>query len=195
LARLRRLDCRRISLSTKKETGVPSTISENSCIAIEARPWGDVQFYGEWLLAVAEAEIYWREACRAPNFAKKIDILTVAYIPNFGIAALQMVLRLKEYRLSFVLDVASEEAEHFVMMLGMGFFARNGQHYRITVPPRLTVSRIKAAALRYAKTADREFMLHPERLVTVMPFSEAQALQRRLLAIDDFQSGYYLGNA
>jgi hypothetical protein len=38
-------------------------------------------------------------------------------------------------------------------------------------------------------------MLHPERLVTVMPFSEAQALQRRLLAIDDFQSGYYLGNA
>jgi hypothetical protein len=35
-------------------------------------------------------------------------------------------------------------------------------------------------------TEDEELMLHPESLVTAMPFSDAEAWQRRFLAVHDF---------
>ena len=50
----------------------------------------------------------------------------------------------------------------------------------------LTSEKVKAAILKFAKTEDDEFMLHPEYLVTAMPLSEATTLQNRLRAIHDF---------
>jgi len=136
---------------------------------------------------------YWREARGDPEFEKEVESVTVVYVPDFGIAALQMILRLNQNGFCFLLDMASEEAELFVMMLGMGFFTCNGQFYRMTTPSRLTVSEVKIAVLRYAKTEDEEFVLHPESLVTAMPFSDAEAWQRRVLALDEFQNDWPLG--
>jgi hypothetical protein len=65
-------------------------------------------------------------------------------------------------------------------MAEMGFFAHRNPSYQMTLPYLLTSEKVKAAIFRYAKTEDEEFMLHPEYLVTPMPFSEATTLQHRL---------------
>jgi hypothetical protein len=31
------------------------------CIPVQGPAWGDAQFYGEWLLAAAKAETFWKE--------------------------------------------------------------------------------------------------------------------------------------
>jgi hypothetical protein len=56
----------------------------------------------------------------------------------------------------------------------------------MTLPDALTLEKVRTAIATYAETEDGEFVLHPERLVSTMPFSEARTLQNRLHAIDNF---------
>jgi hypothetical protein len=60
-----------------------------------------------------------------------------------------------------------------------------GWRYQMIVPQRLTVMRVKRALLRLARTEDAEFVLHPEQLVTTVPFVEAKAWQKRLCGMDE----------
>jgi hypothetical protein len=41
------------------------------------------------------------------------------------------------------------------------------------------MTKVKKALLRYAQTEDSEYILHPEHLVTAMPFLEAKAENHR----------------
>src|SRR5437870_987410 len=91
-------------------------------ILVEGPAWGDAQFYGEWLLAAAKAQLFWTDAMRDQQFAKEIERLRVAYEPDFGIAATLMLMNLRGNWTTFVLDLASEEGEQFVMMAGIGLF-------------------------------------------------------------------------
>jgi hypothetical protein len=52
----------------------------------------------------------------------------------------------------------------FCMMLALGFFRLTGQHYQM-IPPRLTLKRVKEAALTVAGTEDGENGLRPQDLV------------------------------
>jgi hypothetical protein len=98
-------------------------------VLVEDPPWGDAEFLGKWLLAAAQAAAFWKEAYQEPAFNKQVQRLCIGYIPDFGISASIMVMQLKEYRTTFVLDLDGEEGEHLVMMLGMGFFLPIGQTY------------------------------------------------------------------
>ena len=75
------------------------------------------------------------------------------------------------------------------MMAEMGFFMQEVPIYRMTLPLSLTSEKVRAAIFKYAKTEDDEFVLHPEDIVTTLPFSEATALQNRLRAINEFHNG------
>jgi hypothetical protein len=150
----------------------------NPCILVEEPPWGDAEFYGKWLLAAAKAEAFWTDLYADQDFRKQIDRVCVCYIPDFGMAATAMIMRLKENLTILVLDV--EVGEEFTMMAEMGFFAQKGPIYRMTLPSSLTSEKVRAAIFKYAKTEDGDFMLHPEYMVTTLPFSEATALQNRL---------------
>jgi len=75
------------------------------------------------------------------------------------------------------------------MMVTMGFFVPYNERYRMTVPLDLSVTKVKAAILKYAETEDEEYVLHPEFLVNTMSFSEARASQNRLRALDQFCEG------
>ena len=165
----------------------PIDESEN-CILVEGPRWGDAEFYGGWLLAAAETEVLWKKAIEDPEFNKAINdlCLRLGYFPDFGMAACSFQMRLREHRTSFVLRLENEEADEFAMMAGMGFFERAGDHYRMAIPSGLTLASVRAAALAYAATEDKEYYLHPEYLVTTMSLAEADTRQRRLLAIDEF---------
>jgi hypothetical protein len=157
------------------------------CVLVQGPAWGDAQFYGDWLLAAGKAETFWKEAYADQDFQKQIDRVCVCYIPDFGIAATHMIMRLWGIWTSFVLKIDSEAGDDFAMMAKMGFFAQRNPLYRMTLPS-LTAEKVRAAILTYAKTEDEECMLHPEHLVTTMPFSEATALQNRLRATDELQN-------
>jgi hypothetical protein len=155
-------------------------------VLVQGPAWGDAQFYGEWLLSAAKAEALWKEAYADENFKRQVDHVCDAYIPDFGIAATVMIMRLKDHRTTALIELNSEDGNDLAMMAEMGFFAHRNPSYQMTLPYLLTSGKVKAAILKYAKTEDDLYMLHPEYLVTPMPLSEARMLQHRLRAINDF---------
>jgi hypothetical protein len=155
-------------------------------ILVQGPAWGDARFYGQWLQAAANAEVFWKEACADEDFKRQVDHVRDVYIPDFGIAAAVMIMHLKEYRTTFLIELNSEDGNDFAMMTEMGFFVHRNPSYQMTLPRFLTLEKVKAAIFRYAETEDDEYMLHPEYLVTSMPLSEATTLQHRLRAIGDF---------
>src|SRR4051812_30716473 len=123
-------------------------------VLVEGGEWGDAEFYGKWLLAAAQAEALWKEALDDPDFAKQVNRLGVVAIFHFGITALVFLARLEENLSSFVLDFNTPEGEgvdEFVMMVEFGLFARTALGYQMAVPTDLNLSRVKAAALKYAQ--------------------------------------------
>jgi hypothetical protein len=165
-------------------------------VLVQGPSWGDAQFYGEWLLAAARAEAYRKESCADENFKRLMDRVCAAHVPDFGVAATFMIMQLKEYLTTFLIELNSIDGDDFTMMAEMGFFEQRDTHYQMVLPSSLTLEKVKAAIFKYSKTEDDEFMLHPEYLVTAMPLSEATTLQRRLRAIHDFhECSYCFGRA
>ena len=156
-------------------------------VLVEGPQWGDAEFYGNWLLASSRAEALWRSASNEPDFAKQVDRLRVVTIPDFGIAATELLMRLKDNLASFVINLNEDLVDEFVVMAEMGFFVRNGQSYQMQIPADLSLGKVKAAALTYAQTEDDEYNLHPELVVFAMPLAEALQCQMRQLAISDFR--------
>jgi hypothetical protein len=136
-------------------------------------------------LAAAKANRLWKEAAKDSSFVEQIERLQVAYELDFGMAALSLFLKLQGQFVTFMIRRDSYEAELIAVMAEMGFFALTGQRYQMVVPQRLTVMKVKRALVRLARTEDAEFVLHPEHLVTTVPFVEAKAWQKRLRDMDE----------
>jgi hypothetical protein len=153
---------------------------------VEGPRWADTEFYANWLLAAAKANELWTEALNNPRFSKRIDRLTIAYFPDFNIAATVLLSRLEKDLATLVVGLNCEAIpEEFAMMIGMGFFVLTGDRYQMVIPTQLTLGKVMKAALRLAKTEDDEYNLHPEYIITMMPYAEAKAWQSRLRGMDE----------
>jgi hypothetical protein len=75
-------------------------------------------------------------------------------------------------------------------MAGLRFFEAAADHYRMAVPKDFPPTTIKNAAMAYlnASLTDSEGteFLFPHRTITTMSIIDAEALQKRLIAIDKF---------
>jgi hypothetical protein len=163
----------------------PPLRGDDPCILVEGPRWGDAEFFGRWLLAADRVNTLWNEAVKDPKFRSQVSRLEVVYHLDFGTAALAMLLELREQFVAFTLCLDSEEGELFAMMAELGFFVLTGERYQMVIPTSTDISHLKEALLRFAKTEDAEYWLHPEHLVTTMPFASATAWQSRLLAMDE----------
>ena len=152
-------------------------------ILVEGPMFGDAEFFGRWLLAAAEANAFWLNALEDHTFQSRVNRLCDE-LPDFGIAATIMLSRLEKKVASFVVDPNDTLGTEFVMMVEMGFFVLTGQRYQMVIPSRLTMEKVKRAAVKYAETDDTEFCLHPEYLIVTMPYGEANAWQTRLQNMD-----------
>jgi hypothetical protein len=157
-------------------------------VLIQGPSWGDARFYGEWLMAAGKAHAYWREAYTDQDFKKRIDHICSAYIPDFGIAATIFLMKLRDYRTIFLIELNGEDGGDFAMMAEMGFFTQKNTVYQMTLPHSLTPKKVKTSISKFAATEDAEFILHPEYLVTPMTLAEATTLQNRLRAVSDFRN-------
>ena len=104
-------------------------------------------------------------------------------------------MNLKEYRTTLIIDLNSEDAENFVMMTVMGFFREVDRRYQTVVPTSLEPLHVRQAILKYAKTEDKEFILHPEYLAKAIPVAEAKTHQIRIRALNAFPHQPHLGRA
>jgi hypothetical protein len=160
---------------------------DQPCILVEVPRSGIAEFYGNWLLAASKAEAFWKHAYGEPEFARKVDRLTVVYFPDFGLAGCGLLMRLNHRFASFIINFNEDElVDEFGMMAEMGFFFRSEESYKMAIPTDLSLMKVKAATLRYAQTEDEEYNLHPEHLVSLMPTAHALQWQMRQLAISDF---------
>ncbi len=47
--------------------------TDGSWVLVEGPAWGDAQFYGEWPLAAAKAQVLWRTALEDQEFATQVE--------------------------------------------------------------------------------------------------------------------------
>ena len=111
---------------------------------------------------------------------------------QFGLWAIDFISRLRRSSaVAAVLPFAEyEESHYFALMAGLRFFEAAADHYRMAVPNDFPPTTIKDAAMAYlsASLTDSEGtkFLFPHRSITTMSIAEAEALQKRLIAIDKF---------
>jgi hypothetical protein len=167
------------------------TVQETtSCVLVEGPRWGDAEFYGRWLLAIANAEALWKEARNDPDFAKQIESVTVCLMPDFGIGATVMLSQLEKKLASITIglnDASGIAFDEFAMMAEMGFFVLSGERYQMAIPTNLDSEKLKKAVRTFAQTEDEEGILHPEHLVTTMPYTRAHEWQASLRQMDEDQ--------
>jgi hypothetical protein len=164
------------------------------CALIEGPKWADCEFYAAWLRAAAAAEALWGQALEDEQFKEHVMLLWCMVYPNFEIGAFTLLTRLEGQLSSFILPIGAGGDEvdvcieiEFCLMLALGFFRLTGQRYQMTMPPRLTLERVKEAALTVARTEDGENGLCTQDLITTMPVSEARVWQTRLRSMDQSQ--------
>jgi len=151
--------------------------NSDPCVLVEGPEWGDAKFYCDWLLAAGAAQSLWNQALEDQEFRKQIDRVNVYCVHDFGISATFVVMQLRQNKTRFVLHIDSYvEGEAFTMMVGMGFFVKKHQSYQMTVPTCLTGDKVRSAVVAFAETEDNECFLHPECLITAVPFAEASEL-------------------
>jgi len=153
---------------------------------IEGPRYGDAEFYGRWLLATARAEELWKTAYAEPEFKSRVQSLCIVYVPDFGMAGAVLLAKLLKNFSTARVRLEPELGDEFTMMVGMGFFVLTGNRYQMTIPPELTIEKIKAAVLDYAET-EEGYAMHPERLLKTMSLAETNDWQLRLRQMDERQ--------
>ena len=159
-------------------------------VLVEGPRWGDAEFYGKWLLAVAEADALWEEAIKDVDFSEQPHALAWDVLPYFGVSAVCLLSQLKKNHSSILLGLKRDEwcFDAFAMMVDMGFFVLTGERYQMVVPTGLNMGKVKTAALKLNETAvDQKWNIHPEFLVATMPYRQAKEWQARLRRMDEDQ--------
>ena len=162
-----------------------------SAVVVEG-PGCDAKFLSEWIAAAVKVQLAWDEAGEGPD-GKFYNSVLYGEPIQFGLWAIDFISRLRRSRraVAAVLPFAEcEEAHYFALMVGLGFFEAAADHYRMAVPNDFPPTTIKDAAMAYlsASLTDSEGtkFLFPHRSITTMSIADAEALQKRLIAIDKF---------
>jgi Terminase small subunit len=155
-------------------------------------PGHDAKFLSEWVAAAVKLQAAWDLAGKGPDGELYNDVLYGELI-HFGLWSIDFISRLRRSQraVAAVLPFAEyEETHYFALMMGLGFFEAAADHYRMVVPNDFQPATLKTSAMAYlgASLTDSEGtkFLFPHRIITTMSIAEAEALQKRLIAIDKF---------
>ena len=163
----------------------------NPHVLIEMTDEPDCRSIGLWLIKAAEAQTFWSQALRDPDFENRVFALCAFCMPNLESAALEILAALKQGH--HVLAAALQEIEtgvfstEFGMLVQLDFFAPAGLGYRMTVPESVTLKGVQQASLNVASTAEDDGdgleIVQPERLLDTLPKAEAEAWRCTRLAL------------
>lgn len=165
-------------------------------------PWGDAKFLGAWLIAAAKAQRLWEEAKAEPEFAKRSAIITDNYEAmwvelDLGKEAFRFLLNMEGFAGTFIVELYMEDGDPFVLLARLGFFIRVEDRYQLGIPDDLTLEKIKAAVIDYARTAevadpyfaDLQYV-KPDQFIDapLLSLEQARDQQRRIEAVRCFRN-------
>jgi hypothetical protein len=158
----------------------PAAAKSDLVALVETPTWGDVKFFGRWFLAVAEAQQALEAAFESdPSLRERFEITVKT---NLGIDAMLYIHYIVGSYCSFVIDIASENADGFYILAQLGLFVRTGNRYQLSIPQNISPKDAAAAIERLLSTEDDEFVLHHEKIIECMTRSDAAEWQRQLRA-------------
>jgi hypothetical protein len=145
-------------------------------------PCCDGQFMHDWLASAIECDRIVQLHCtREPEFRELFGRLPVVYGIHFTSAATAFIRKLMRDCRSFSLNlINSSWADSFAIMVGIGFFTRFDERYRMIIPRELSSEVITESLLQLAGTEDDDDCLHPERHLATMSSCCAKDLRQRL---------------
>jgi hypothetical protein len=145
-------------------------------------PCCDGQFVHDWLKSAIECDRIVQLHCtREPEFRELFGRLPVVYGIHFTSAATAFIRKLMRDCRSFSLNLMNSSwADSFAIMVGIGFFTRFDERYRMTIPRELSSEVITESLLQLAGTEDDDDCLHPERHLATMSSCCAKDLRQRL---------------
>jgi hypothetical protein len=152
-------------------------------VLIEMTSEPDCRLIGSWFMKAAEAHTFWLQSLRKPSFRESVLPLCAYAEPHLEYAARIIFGELERQHHVIAVDVDYAESGmlmvELAMMVHLGFFARAGQTYRLTVPESVTLERVEQAALRVMSTAKDLLgfgpLVQPELLLHTVPGAEAEA--------------------
>ena len=186
---------------TKMETGeevfleepaIEAELRECDAVAVVVEGQGcDAAFLSTWIAAAVKAQAAWDGAACGPDGDLYKDVF-YGEILDFGLWTIDFVRCLRANGVAVVLTFAEHDPHYFALLLGLGFFELAGDYYRMVIPNDFPPAKIKSAATAYMRAAITDSQgttfLFPHKIVTTMSLADAKARQRRLKAIQDFNS-------
>jgi hypothetical protein len=177
----------------REEPMIEAAMMECDAAAVVVEgPGLDAKFLSEWVAAAVKAQAAWDVAGEGPDGELYEDVFYGELI-HFGLWAIDLISRLRRSKrvVAAVLRFAEyEEPHYFALMVGLGFFESTADHYRMVIPKDFPPTTIKTTAMAYLRVSltDSEGtkFLFPHRIITTMSIADAEALQKRLIAIDKF---------
>jgi hypothetical protein len=108
---------------------------------------------------VAKAQVFWDQAKADPAFAKCSAIITDNFEAiwgelDLGKEAFRFLLNVQGLAGTFIVDLNTEEGDPFVLLARLGLFVRVEDRYKLGIPDDLTLEKVKAIVIDYAKTAE-----------------------------------------
>ena len=158
-------------------------------VLIEMTNEPDCRWIGSWLMKAAEAQTFWSQALRDPDFESRVFGLCAWCIPHLECIALEILAALKQQHHVIAVDLNGIENQspifstEFAMMVHLGFFAPAEVSYQMTVPESATLEKVRLAALKVASTEKDDEGVQPERLLHTLPQAEAEAWRCTRLAL------------
>ena len=176
----------------REEPMIEAAIMERDAAAVVVEgPGCDAKFLSEWLAAAVKVQAAWDAASEGPDGELYNGVLYGDRI-DFGLWAINFISRLRRSRraVAVVLAFAECDPHYFALMVGLGFFEAAADHYRMVVPNDLQPATLKTTAMCYLgaslTNSEGTKFLFPHRIITTMSIADAEALQRRLIAIAKF---------
>jgi hypothetical protein len=168
-------------------------------IFIECPNHTDAEFAARWLKDAVEADRF-LDLCFLENASLR-DVISQLEIPSviqFPVSAMNFLAMWLEEKFCFSIDAYHFElVRSFFLMVEMGFFTRNGDLYRMTIPGNLTIERLQDALIRLVATEGLVNIFHPEQLLVTISEQEAltrkQKVKRREYAAGDDQQQTGMG--
>ena len=163
-----------------------------SCLLLEMLDDPDCRFVAAWLFRAARAQRLWERALDDCEFANDVGLLHADGIPDIAARARQIFGELEHQHRVAVIELHPDDCfigREIGLLERLGFLARGRCSYSMALPKEVDLSSVRRAALEVASTTEIEDgleVIHPERLLQMLPKDDAESLRARLIALRRF---------
>ena len=132
----------------------------------------------------------------SPDSARLVQLLYADGIPDLAAAALELLGELEHYLHVVSIDLYGDDSglfcREFGLLVQLGFFALDGQSYRMAMPDKIGLETVMIAVLGVSSTVGEDGdgidLVQPESRFISLSAADAEAYRSKLFAMRRFNS-------